>query len=167
MIPEQSEITKDLSLEAVLLDLEKLEQGIPVFLAPSKDSGKLSDLGSRMEALRNILDRLKDLKTTMEKAYDKFVSYTMPQAMETEGIKSFKLPSGKGIRVQDETYVSMLVDNFPQMKTWLQDHGEDGIIKETIHPSTLKSFIIGKVGAGEEYPSDLVNIQIIPKARFY
>jgi len=131
------------------------------------DPMTLVELGQAMEEVRRVLDEAKEIKTKLEKEYDFICSVKIPPALEASGLKNFRLASGKGIRVQDEVYVSLPVERFATMKIWLQERGEDAIIKESINPSTLKAFVTGRIKDGKEYPAELVNVNIIPKARFF
>ena len=131
------------------------------------DDMTLAQLGRAMEAVRADLDEVTECKTALEKEYDFIRTVKIPPAMEASGFTSFRLESGKGIRVQDEVYVTVPVTKFDQFKFWLIEQGEGGIIKETVHPSTLKAFITGRIKNGEAYPAEVVNVSMVPKARFY
>lgn len=132
------------------------------------DGMTLTELGEKMVEVRRKLDEAKAKKTELEKEYDFLCTVKIPPAMEEEGLTNFKLAScGKGIRVQDEVFVSLPKEQFEQMKVWLQERNEDAIIQETINSSTLKAYITGKIKKGDEYPAELVNVTIVPKARFY
>lgn len=131
------------------------------------DGMTLIQLGQSMEEVRTRLDAAKEVKTELEKEYDFLCSVKIPPAMESEGLTNFRLASGKGIRVQDEVFVSLKGENLPTMKAWLQEQGDEAIIKETINSSTLKSYITGRIKAGKEYPLGLVSVTVVPKARFF
>lgn len=131
------------------------------------DTMTLVQLGEAMVKVGAELEAAKEVKTTLEKEYDFIRTVKIPPALEESGMKNFRLDNGKGIRVQDEVFVSLRAENFQNMKVWLQERGDDSIIKETINPSTLKAFITGKIKDGKEYPADLVNVSVVPKARFF
>jgi hypothetical protein len=131
------------------------------------DNMTLAELGRAMEEVRATLDEVTECKSALEKEYDFIRSVKIPPAMEASGFTSFRLDSGKGIRVQDEVFVSVPAADFDDFKNWLIEAGEAGIIKETVHPSTLKSFITKRIKDGKEYPAEVVKVTIVPKARFY
>ena len=131
------------------------------------DAMDLAALGRAMEEVRAQLDEATYVKTVLEKEYDFIRTVKIPPMMEASGFSSFRLESGKGVRVQDELFVSVPAERFEKFKVWLIEQGEAGIIKETVHPSTLKSFVNGRIKNGEEYPAELVNVTVVPKARFY
>jgi hypothetical protein len=119
-----------------------------------------------MAEVREALDAAKDRATELQKEYDFICAVRLPPMMEAAGITSFKMDSGKGIRVQDEVFVSVKAEDFDAFKNWLIEQGDAGIIKETVHPQTLKAYVTGRIKNGEEYPEQ-VKISIVPKARFY
>lgn len=127
----------------------------------------LADLGRAMEEVRKQLDTAKEVKTELEKRYDYIVSVLVPKAMEESGLTAMKLESGKGVRVQDEVFVSLNSANFEEFRNWLGEQGDASIVRETINPSTLKSYIVGRIKNGQEYPDSLIKVSIVPKARFY
>lgn len=131
------------------------------------DGMTLVQLGQAMEEVRMRLDVTKEIKTNLEKEYDFLCSVKIPPAMEESGLVNFRLESGKGVRVQDEVFVSLKAGDLPIMKAWLQEQGDEAIIKETINSSTLKSYITGRIKAGKEYPAQLVKVTVVPKARFF
>lgn len=131
------------------------------------DGMSLVELGQAMEEVGKLLDEAKDRKTELEKEYDFIRTIKIPPALAESGMKNFRLSSGRGIRVQDELFVSLRGESFEDMKHWLQERGDASIIKETINPSTLKAYIKGKIEGMQEYPADLVNVNIVPKARFF
>lgn len=146
------------------------EEGTEGFRNPAYnkyDGMDLVRLGECMAEVGARLEEAKKIKTDLEKEYDFLRTVKIPPALEESGMKNFRLASGKGIRVQDEVFVSLRAENFQDMKGWLQERGDDSIIKETINPSTLKAYITGKIKDGKEYPASLVNVSVVPKARFF
>lgn len=131
------------------------------------DGMTLVELGQAMDEVGKALEEAKDRKTELEKEYDFIRTVKIPPVLAESGMKNFRLNNGRGIRVQDEMFVSLRGDNFESMKHWLQERGDASIIKETIHPSTLKAYIKEKIENAAEYPADLVNVSIVPKARFF
>lgn len=131
------------------------------------DSMTLVQLGQAMEEVRAQLDAAKEVKTALEKRYDFLCSVKIPPAMEDSGLQNFRLESGRGVRVQDEVFVSLNAENFPPFRAWLQEQGDEAIIKETINSATLKAYIVGRIKAGKEYPMDKVKVTLVPKARFF
>lgn len=131
------------------------------------DRMTLPELGREMERVRKDLDTVKDTKTALEKEYDFLCTVKIPPAMEAAGLTAMKLESGRGVRVQDEVFVSLTSEQFSNFKDWLIEQGDASIVKETVNSSTLKAYITGRIKSGKEYPVDMVKVSIVPKARFY
>jgi hypothetical protein len=119
-----------------------------------------------MAEVREALDAAKDRATELQKEYDFICAVKLPPMMEAAGITSFKMESGKGIRVQDEVFVSLKNEDFDSFKNWLIEQGDAGIIKETVHAMTLKAYVTGRVKDGKDCP-EMVKLTVVPKARFY
>lgn len=144
------------------------EQGTAINPAYAKYDGmSLRELGEAMVQVRAQLDAAKAEATRLEKEYKFITAVKIPPALEESGMKNFRLASGKGIRVQDETYVSLRAENFDRFKDFLIEQGDEGIVKETIHSATLKSYITNRIKEGKEYPADLLALSIVPTARFF
>lgn len=124
-------------------------------------------LGERMEELDAIIaEKEEDLKTV--KAEFEFIRVTLiPKKLEEEGLKNFRLASGRGITTSTDLYVSVLADDKPTFMQWLKDSGQGGIIKEDVNPQTLKAFIKNRIENAEEYPADIVKVTPVTKAKFF
>lgn len=128
-----------------------LEQAVEVFAELNKE-----------------LDDITEKKADLQKRYDFLRRAVIPKLMEDKDITSAKFSSiGRGIRIQDEFFVSSREDQREALYQWLTDHGEAGLIKPTVAPSTLKAFVSRAMKEGNEYPADCVNVSIVPTARFY
>lgn len=114
------------------------------------------------------LEVAKEAATKAQKEYDFLRRVIIPKRMEEMGVDSVKITSiGKGVRIQDEYFVSTREDQRGGLYDWLRDHGETGLITETVNSSTLKAFVTRRIKDGLEYPSDYVNLSVVPTARFY
>lgn len=137
---------------------------------PEYDGVTLIEAGQLMYRVRQDLDAAKEVATALEKRYDWICTRIIPPLLESSGLKNFRLSEefgGKGVRVQDELYTSLRQDNFPEMKSWLEERMEEGIIKETINASTLKAWLKKRLEKGLEYPAHLVTVTVSAKARFF
>ncbi len=94
------------------------------------------------------------IKSANEKI--ELIEQEMNGIMDTLDMQSFKTGDGR--------LFYRYVDSFPKMKdqaafyAWLKDHGEDGIIKQTIHPQTLRAWYKDKVLEFGEALSDKLEI---------
>ena len=107
-------------------------------------------------------------KTDLQNRYDFVRRAVLPKLMEDQDITSAKFASiGRGIRIQDEFFVSSREEQRDALHAWLRDHGEEAMIKPSVASSTLKAFVSRAIKEGHEYPADCVNVSIVPMARFY
>lgn len=125
----------------------------------------LIELGQLMMTTREELDDIKQKKTDLEKKYE-VICKIMANKIEDAGLQNFRLACGKGIRVQDEMFVSVGSEQFDDFKNWLIAQGDAGIIKETVHNQTLTAYVKGRLREGKELPPT-VKVTIVPKARFF
>lgn len=118
--------------------------------------------------LNRELEEITEKKADMQNRYDFLRRAVIPKLMESQDITSAKFSSiGRGIRIQDEFFVSSREEQREALHQWLVDHGESGMIKPTVSSSTLKAFVSRAMKDGKEYPADCVNVTIVPTARFY
>ena len=118
--------------------------------------------------LNKELDEITEKKAALQNRYDFLRRVVLPKLMEDKDITSAKFSSiGRGIRIQDEFFVSTNEENREALHQGLVDHGESGLIRETVAPSTLKAFVSRAMKEGREYPADHIKVSIVPTARFY
>lgn len=134
---------------------------------PEYDGLTPAELALRMAEQRAELDKAAAVKTAIQKRYDYIRANVLPRAMEDADLTAFK-PDGldKGVRVQDELYVSVPAASREELHEWLQDHGHQSLVVETVNGSTLKAFVRDALKNGSEMP-EMVKITIVPTARFY
>lgn len=114
------------------------------------------------------LDDIADQKTKMQNRYDFLRRVIIPKLMDDKDITSAKFANiNRGVRIQDEFFVSSPEENRQALHEWLADHGESHMIKEVVAPATLKAFVTRAMKEGNEYPAELVRVTIVPTARFY
>lgn len=133
-------------------------------------SQALSDLGQRMQTLRNELAEVRAYKTELQKEYDRLREEVLPDAMRRAGIVSddgrgsFTLPDGATVYLRSTLYPSVRKANQPRFHAWLREEGHGDLIKETVHHQTLKAFCREQVEAGRNLPEDLVTTHYVTKA---
>jgi len=135
---------------------------------PEYDNLELDQAVEVFAELNKELDEITEKKAALQNRYDFLRRVIIPKLMEDKDITSAKFSSiGRGIRIQDEFFVSSNEDSREALHQWLVDHGESGLIKETVAPSTLKAFVSRAMKEGREYPADFIKVSIVPTARFY
>jgi hypothetical protein len=135
---------------------------------PEYENLELDQAVELFDQLNKEIEELSEKKTDKQNRYDFLRRTIIPKLMEDKDITSARFSSiGRGIRIQDEFFVSSREEQREQLYQWLVDHGEADLIKPTVAPSTLKAFVSRAMKEGKEYPSDHVNVTITPTARFY
>lgn len=128
----------------------------------------LDELAQTFKKKADELEAAKNKATEIQKEYDLLRRVVIPKRMEEAGVDSAKFASiSKGIRIQDEFFVSTREDQRESLYHWLRDNGEDALITETVNSSTLRAYITRRIKDGLDYPSEYVNLSVIPTARFY
>lgn len=121
-----------------------------------------------MNKLGDELERCREVATGLQKSYDFLRRVIVPRRFEELNLTSSKFTNiNRGVRIQDELFVSVAEGQQSSVQEWFVDHGEADMIKQTINPSTLKAYVSRVLKEGGEYPSDFLKITIIPTARFY
>lgn len=129
----------------------ELEQAVEVFAQLNKE-----------------LDEITTKKAELQNRYDFLRRAIIPKLMDDKDITSAKFGSiGRGIRIQDEFFVSSREDQREALHQWLVDNGEADLIKPTVASSTLKAFVSRAIKDGREYPAECINVSVVPTARFY
>lgn len=131
------------------------------------DGMSLGQLIGAMEECKSELDELAAKKTEKQKEYDFLRRIKLPKLMEDQGIDKMKPDGGRGVRIQDELFVSVRKENQESLKQWLIENGFEQLIQETVNSSSLKGFINNCIKAGQDYPEDIVKVTLVPTARFY
>jgi hypothetical protein len=135
---------------------------------PEYENLALEDAVEVFAKLNKELDEITEKKADLQNRYDVLRRAVIPKLMEDKDITSAKFSNiGRGIRIQDEFFVSSREEQREALHQWLVDHGESALIKESVASSTLKAFVSRAMKEGNEYPVDCVNVTIVPTARFY
>lgn len=135
---------------------------------PEYENLELDQAVEVFNQLNKELEEITEKKTDIQNRYDFIRRAILPRLMEDKDITSAKFSNiGRGVRIQDEFFVSSREDQREALYQWLTDNGEADLIKPTVASSTLKAFVSRAIKEGKEYPSDCVTVTVIPTARFY
>jgi len=127
-----------------------------------------------MSTLETVVRRLRELKDEKEKLGEEekrinieisqIETLKLPEMMESAGITSFKVPGIGSVSIRNETYVSVLAENRPQLYAELRASGNGDLITEQVNPQTLKSWVKENLEAGNEVP-DVVKVTYVKEAK--
>lgn len=111
------------------------------------------------------MDRIRVQKDTIEAEFKmtaaeyEYLSKTaIPEAFEREGIKNMNVEGVGLVKLTADIYASIKSGAKDKLFQWLRDSGFGDLIVDSVAPSTLKSFLKGRIKAGDEYPEEFVNV---------
>jgi len=148
-------------LPAELADLiaaDTLDAPTPVDTATK---ATLEGLVSEMLDLKSNVDELEALLKTTKEQYDGLRKRRLPDLMQELGLVGpdgkggFTHSSGASIYLKVDVYAYCKKEYEPAFFAWLRANGHGDIIRETVHPSTLKAFAKERVQDGEPLPPQL------------
>lgn len=113
---------------------------------------KLRELVEEMQALKTEIDDLKEVLAEKQKRYDQLRRHEIPDAMDALGVDKITFEGIGTVFTTPQLQVS--VRDMPMVVEKLKEMGHEEMVKETVHPSTLKAFIKELVQEGEEVPFD-------------
>lgn len=111
-----------------------------------------SPLNIEAQALRALKERkqaIEDQLTDVNKQISYKEGVTLPELMTAHGVSTFKCPGVGTVYLQNETDVSVLADNRPELHAFLREQGDGSLVTETVHPATLKSYVKEKLEASD------------------
>jgi predicted DNA-binding antitoxin AbrB/MazE fold protein len=85
---------------------------------------------------RELESKLKDANKNL-----KDMEYKVLEEFERTGLQNLKLATGETVSLRTDVRASILAENREVMYQKFKDHGLDGLVKETIHPKTLESWV--------------------------
>ncbi len=126
-----------------------------------------TQLSAIAEEVWNEKNRLEDELKVVADKYRHLMEFRIPSALEAEGLRNLKLLSGRGVTTTEETFVNVKAEDRDFLHQWLKDHGHGDIVKETVHPGTLKSFVKEAAKNAEPLPVHLLSIHTARKAKWF
>lgn len=107
---------------------------------------KLSTLNIKIDLLEDELSALKKDKAILEKVI-------LPEELENLGLNSVKVEGVGSVFLKHSAHVSYLKEDESQLFDELFELGLEDNIKQTVHPSTLKSLVTERIKNGLPVPS--------------
>lgn len=78
----------------------------------------------------------------------------MLELMELQDLKSFKVEGLGNVTRKEKLYTSVNKDDQPKLLVWIDEEaGRPDMIKRSVHPATLNSFIGQRLKDGEAVPN--------------
>jgi hypothetical protein len=149
----QKEITKRLK---VLLDNKGTR---PFILVESlEDNPSPGTVVEVAKGIKEELERIKQVKTNLQKAYDLLTQTYIPDYVEDQGITQI-VTEDRRLEVRNQMRVNLPAGNRAALHQWLQDNDLGHMISETVQPQTLKAFVKDAMENQLAYPAELLKIE--------
>lgn len=132
--------------------------------AGTKVGDLMKELRKKKDAKANLEEELSELNKAIQGIELGALPAAFAEAQIPEGA-SVTIPGiGRG-KVEQGVWVQVKADNKHLLNDQVRALGDGDLIKETIHPKTLESWIRGRLLAGEEIP-DAVDTRFFTKVKF-
>lgn len=144
-------------LDAIQADSEKDAE-------PTGSMDRLMALADEMENLKAVIEEQDREVKEMRKRYDELRRELLPEEMKRVGLVNeqgkgnFTLKTGGKIHLRGDLFASIKKADQDAAFEWLRANGHGDLIKETVHPGTLKSFCKEQLEHGANLPA-LLNAQ--------
>lgn len=115
-------------------------------------------LGDELLHLKEQIDKLDEEKKQLTARYDEIRSVQLPEAMAQAGLVNesgqgkFSLSDGSTIYLRSDVRAHVRKADEGLFHNWLRSNGHGDLIKETVHPQTLKAFIREQIENGASVP---------------
>ena len=111
---------------------EAFEKDAAVFAVQDEGLGGISKLAKRAKELEKELEEFEAIVKERKDQYRKLVEETIPEALATFGMKSFKMEDGSQVEIRPFYSASITEARRAEAFQWLRDHGHDDMIKNIV-----------------------------------
>lgn len=102
--------------------------------------------------LKADLEAAKEECSSIQKVFDTLRQVTIPDEMDSAGISSANFPGIGRLTLTADLFAGIQPEQQQAAYQWLQENGHGDLIKDYVHPSTLKAFIKELMEGGEILP---------------
>ena len=122
------------------------------------DNLSLPETVALQSEIKSNIDDMKLMESTLVKYYDILRKVKLPEIMASQDITGVAVSGVGRVSLVDDMYASIKKEQQSKAHLWLGDHGHKDLIRETVHPSSLKALLKFKLKEGEEIPEDIFNV---------
>ena len=115
----------------------------------------LQERAQQFVVLKNALEAAKEVVSNYQKEFDTLRQIIIPEEMDAAGISSANFPGIGRLTLTADLFAGIQPDKQHEAYQWLVDNGHEDLIKDYVHPSTLKAFIKELMESGEVLPEEL------------
>lgn len=133
------------------------------------DAGEVRDrsvteMAEEMIALKEELEELDARKKQVQARFDQLRKVDIPEKMQAMGMVDAR---GKGSFTVGGARLSLRTDLYPNVRkenqeaffAHLRESGEGDLIKESVHPQTLKAWVKDKIAGGQAVPEHVTTYE--------
>lgn len=130
-------------LDAADVDQQDIEQGPSRFerLMKRWERESYAVMASRLLQLRLREARLKKFMADITEEIEVIAIKTIPTRFAADGFKTLNLAGIGRIQLASDAYCTVQAGMGEELQEWLRRNGHGDLIKPTVNPSTLKSFV--------------------------
>jgi predicted DNA-binding protein YlxM (UPF0122 family) len=158
----ENKITERESIKDLSEQITRLVSSLSKFLIDlgygKLDELSINELAELQKVIKEDIEAIKTVETTLGKYFDIIRKTKLPELMHEQDIKGIAIAGVGRVSLVDDIYASIKKDQQSEAQQWLDDHGHGDLIRETVHPSSLKALLKSKLKEGEEIPEDLFKV---------
>lgn len=115
----------------------------------------LQERAQQFLVLKTQLEVAKAETSAIQKEFDNLRQVIIPDEMDTAGISSVNFPGIGRLTLTADLFAGIQPEQQQAAYQWLRDNGHADLIKDYVHPSTLKAFIKELMERGENLPEEI------------
>lgn len=102
---------------------------------------KIAELASELRELKSKKEVAEEDLKKINKRIEELQRWKLPELLDLAGLKSTRVDGVGTVYLQGDVDVGLLAEDRERFYEWLSENGNGDLIKEYVHPGTLKSFV--------------------------
>jgi len=124
------------------------------------------ELGKMVRELRELRDQKEKLEADLKDvnlSIRKLAEHQIPEYMDEHEIEKLSVSGVGTVYLTTKVYANVKKENQEAFFEWLRETGNEELIREAVHPSTLNAFAKEQLSEGKELP-DVLEARLYPTA---
>jgi hypothetical protein len=126
---------------------------------------KLVQYAHDLRALKTQKEELEGQLKTVNAQLTELTTKTIPEALQDQEVPRLTVDGVGTLYLQTEVYAFVPAEQRDAFYDWLRMNGHGDLIKDTVHPGTLKAWAKEQLSEGIALPDELVKATLVPTAR--
>lgn len=126
---------------------------------------RLIACGKKLHNLKSVKDDLEKQLKAVNAEITELSTQVIPDLMEQLEVPKITIDGIGTLFKRPEVYAYVLAERREDFHTWLREHGHGDLVKETVHPATLKAFAKEQLSEGNPLPEELIKATLIQTAQ--